>query len=117
MKKNDAEKLWGSIISYSYWVGELMGEGNSGEFSNVKESNRIVKAFTTAEEKLINDFSETTGWFPKEVLFELWKLDINEYSDDNYLVDNEGYKLIKDFDFKCHGRAWKLIKHEKEKKI
>jgi len=64
MEKEIAEKFWQRILDYADATGELLGEGNSGEFHDPKEYAEIKKDYECAERELTFIFKDITGYMP-----------------------------------------------------
>jgi len=65
--KEAAERLILSIERYAMSVGELMEEGNSGEFHNKEEELRLQAEALASRVVLIGAFTHATGWVPEFV--------------------------------------------------
>ena len=59
-----AEELWDSIINFSWNLAFVEGEGNSGEFSDAEELEKIREDLDRSEKSLIEKFAQATGWRP-----------------------------------------------------
>jgi hypothetical protein len=64
MDKAQAIKLWDSIDALIDAKVELAGEGNSGEFHNDEEEEKLVAEADNAFEALIETFYQATGFYP-----------------------------------------------------
>lgn len=64
MTKDEAWTLWYRILRYADSVGEFQGEGNSGEFYDEKEAQRIANELHDNAESLRKTFAALTGWTP-----------------------------------------------------
>ena len=67
MTRYNASILWNSIVEYAHATGELYAEGNSGEFSDIDEEQRLGRELLFLEKNLVKVFSESTGWTPSKV--------------------------------------------------
>jgi hypothetical protein len=61
---DDVKLFWNKIDECIEAYGDLMSEGNSGEFHNEAESKRIEKQFKKSQEELVSIFELQTGWKP-----------------------------------------------------
>lgn len=61
---DDVKTLWTNIIDYADASNERGAEGNSGEFSNEKEQERLEKLLAEKEQILIENFGKATGYEP-----------------------------------------------------
>lgn len=77
MSKWQAEALWASIVAFAAAVGEVQGEGNSGEFHNDLYAAEAKKDLTSATQNLVTLFHKATGWLPefKDAEAEEWAID------------------------------------------
>jgi hypothetical protein len=58
------KNLWDSIIEYSEASNELGGEGNSGEFHDSREEEKLRKIFKEKQDILVKNFADLTGYRP-----------------------------------------------------
>ncbi len=65
MKQDKALQLWLAIRAFADAAEELGGEGNSGEFHDWREFNRLSKEREQKERELIELFCDATKWAPK----------------------------------------------------
>lgn len=56
--------LWDQIVDYAEACASEAAEGNSGEFSDPDEAERLAAAQITAETTLCEAFAIATGWRP-----------------------------------------------------
>ena len=64
MRRAHAQELWDCITAYADAVGEVHGEGNSGEFHDAKQAVKLEKAMGESQDDLIESFTRLTGWKP-----------------------------------------------------
>lgn len=64
MDKQAAQNLWRDILAFAAAEGECQGEGNSGEFTDETERERLDKEFIKAFAVMRESFVEATGWQP-----------------------------------------------------
>jgi len=62
--------LWEAIRNYGLAQYDMGGEGNSGEFHDDREEQRLMKNLEIEEKNLIEKFSEVTGYLPVKLKFE-----------------------------------------------
>lgn len=65
MSKKNATILWNAIAAYAEAMMASGSEGNSGEFHDDKEEERLEKALEEAKKNLIEIFAKRTGWKPE----------------------------------------------------
>ena len=77
MSKGQALNLWIAILAFAAAVGEVQGEGNSGEFHNALYAAEAKKDLTSATQNLVTLFHKATGWLPefKDAEYEEWTID------------------------------------------
>jgi len=68
----NVRELWESITGYSSMTGDMMGEGNSGEFSDAKEAERIGYQLQYYDGELRHWFEKLTGYLPVKVKVDQW---------------------------------------------
>jgi hypothetical protein len=64
MNKGDAQDLWASVLGFAAAVGEVRGEGNSGEFHNDQYALEAKQELTVATQTLVMRFWKATNYQP-----------------------------------------------------
>jgi hypothetical protein len=64
MDRYEARSLWTKIIEFSEAIGEVMGEGNSGEFHDDNRKVGYEKDALRSAHMLAKDFHSKTGFHP-----------------------------------------------------
>jgi len=70
----NVRELWESITGYASMTGEMMGEGNSGEFSDAQDAERIGYQLQYYNAEICHWFEKLTGYLPVQVKEGQWKL-------------------------------------------
>jgi len=77
MSKGQALNLWTAILAFAAAVGEVRGEGNSGEFHSDVDAIEAQQELTKVTQNLVTLFYRATGWLPefKDAECEEWAID------------------------------------------
>lgn len=65
--------FWYAIVEYAEAIGEIYGEGNSGEFSDEAEATSLAHKGDHALKVLVMEFAKNTGWKPVWFVVEIEK--------------------------------------------
>ncbi len=75
--------FWGAIDAYSEARYDQGSEGNSGEFHDDEEAERLKKAFVMCETALFDVFATNTGYRPRFVNIGHQVIHVGKYKNHN----------------------------------
>lgn len=91
--KAKAKVFWMNILLFANSIGEVMGHGNSGEFHNEKEFEKLVKDLGFRMDELKQSFMSMTGYEP--ILFNSKSKYNNYYHSLEHNPENWKFKNIR----------------------